>query len=238
MTDAINTARQISGCENNNQQMAVHAKWSGKNGLQIANEFPEYEPYVKCLVGKIAQLRRDNPAITLSLSNPAAMQACASVFQQNRRTYCTTQIRNSPSAISPSNDVSDVSLQRNKDLVLASTQAKVQRLLSDREEELIIKQNKTIENLKNVLSNVASRGLSDNPTAAALIQPIIQETLDKIQEKSAQFARERAAKSRDTLINNIKAFTYPMKPLRPQPITPLAEVAPPTPPVIQPLPTV
>lgn len=241
MTDAINTARQISGCENNNTQDFIHAQWRGLNVPSVKLRYPEFEPYVDCLINYLSRNFNSQAEVIAAggVNNADAKRACLSIFEQNRRIYCTAQVRNNPTAVSPlSDDVQDVQLQRNKDLVVAQAEAKAQKILSDKEEELIAKQNKSIESLKTTLSNIASRGLSDNPLVAAIIQPKIQDVLDKITETAAQFAKERAEKSRNTLANNVKTFTYPMKPLTPQPITPLAEAAPIEAPVIEPLPTI
>lgn len=236
MTDAISTAQQISNCESTNTQSTMHASWTGLNGLQVIARNPEFKPYMECLVEKYKVLTGDDARKIPQFRNQAR-EMCLPVFLTNQKSYCANKVKNSSSTSPTSDDLLTAESQRNKDLIAATAEAKAQKILTDKEEELIAKQNKLIEDSKTILSNIASRGLSDNPVVAAVIQPVIQDVLDEIIKKAAEFAKERAKKSRNTLANNVKAFSYPMKPLPPQPITPLAEDVPPAEPVIEPLPT-
>lgn len=242
MTDSIVEAREIAGCENNNTQDFIHAQWRGLNAPTVKLRYPEFEPYVDCLINYLSRNFNSQSEVIAAggVNNVDAKRVCLPTFQQTRKKYCTKQVTDRASPVEPlSSELSEAELENNIALIEARSKAKAQKILTDKQEEIIAKQNKIIEDFKTSLSNIASVGLSDNPILAAVIQPKIQDILDKITENARQFAKERTEASKNLLKNNVEAFSYPMKPLPPQqPSTLSVEPPRPTPPTIQPLPTV
>jgi hypothetical protein len=240
MTDAITTAQQISGCETNNTQLSLEALWRDSglvNGLQVVQQYPDFKPYIECLTQ--AQIALVKIGRTSSEAREQGRQVCLSKFLNNRKTYCTNKTRNAPPVIQtlPTGSI-ELTNTKNVELLRKQQEAKAQKLLAERQAQLLQSQNNVINTLKSNLTEIASSGLSSNPILAALIQPQIENVLNKISEESIKLFKNKINNSKNSIGKSKETFTYPMIPITPESTTLSVETPTPIPPTISPLPTI
>lgn len=245
MTDVIAEASKVANCQSANSQDAVHEKWRGLNVPTVKARYPEFVPYVDCLMNYLSRNFSSQSAVIEAggVNNPTAKATCIAKFEIARKNYCINQVKTAPSTpiIAAPSGSEALPIERDLELIKKKIEADVLEKEAELKKKAADAQEQAVASVKERLSAGKTAVLK---TAISLIPkpPVNPRVLQAAQliAQARQAARKKAADAKDTVSKAKEQYSFPLAPIPPQPaagltpaVTPTIPIQPPAIPTIE-----